>query len=246
MTGLLLLFILGGYGGHGGYKKEEIKTDSNGKKGKAKKGSKKAQGAAKEQKADKDAAKDAAKEATKDAAKEATKDAAKEATKDAQGAQAQATAVPKPGQQPQTLNWGNVQLAAGNQQAAPAAKPSEVMDESQGGGVKNWWKVGDGHVHWGHDHWGSPHHVHHGGGGWEYGHTGMKHAHGHFRDEVSIMIIDNSLQGCFFLNWLFLSSCIDVFDSLTRCLFISYRKHSLFRFILSCSLHYHLIYTYSL
>ena len=162
--------ILGGYGGHGGYKKEEIKAKNEEKKEKSKKENKKKKekNASKEKKADKDAA----------------KVVAKDATKNAQAANTQATAVPKPGQQAQTLNWGDVQLATGNQQAVPIAKPNEVTDESQGGGVKNWWKVGDGHVHWGHDHWGSPHHVHHGGGGWEYGHTGMKHGHGHFRDEV--------------------------------------------------------------
>ena len=161
--------ILGGYG-HGGYKKEEIKAKTEEKKEKSKENKKqKGKIASKEKKAVKDAA----------------KVAAKDAAKSVQAANIQATAVPKPGQQAQTLNWGDVQLAAGNQQAVPMAKPNEITDESQGGGVKNWWKVGDGHVHWGHDHWGSPHHVHHGGGGWEYGHTGMKHAHGHFRDEVS-------------------------------------------------------------
>ena len=168
--------ILGGYGCHGGYKKEEIKAEDSIKKGKAKKNSKKSKeaGATKDKKAEKDAAKTA----EKDAAKTATKDAAKAAEV------ANTQAVPKPGQQAQQLNWGNVQLATSNKQSTPALNPSEVMDKSQGGGVKNWWKVGDGCVHWGHDHWGGPHHLHPCGGGWEYGHTGMKHGHGYYRDEV--------------------------------------------------------------
>ena len=160
--------ILGGYGCHGGYKKEEIKPSNSNKNEKAKKDSKKS----KEAGATKD------KKAGKDAAKAATKDAAKAAEI------ANTQAVPKPGQQTQQLNWGNVQLAASGKPSTPAVNPSEVVDKSQGGGVKNWWKVGDGCVHWGHDHWGTPHHLHPCGGGWEYGHTGMKHGHGHFRDEV--------------------------------------------------------------
>ena len=81
------------------------------------------------------------------------------------------------------------------------------MDNAQEGGVKNWWKVGDGHVHWGHDHWGSPHHVHHGGGGWEYGHTGMKHGHGHFRNEVKRYL--RGISWLPFSDWLFEVGFVD-------------------------------------
>ena len=163
----------GGGGGYGGYKKEEIKTEDAGK-AKDKKQDDKKQDEKKQGKNKK------AKEAVE--TKKAEKEDEKEVEKTEEKAQAAAVPVQQPGQQAQanSLNWGNLKLTANGKQGAA----STPVDQSRDSGIKNWWKVGDGHVHWGHDHWGSPHHVHHGGGGWEYGHTGMKHGHGHFRDEV--------------------------------------------------------------
>ena len=170
---MFFIFLIGGhhggYGG-GGYKKDKTEEKEDSKK-EAEKSKKEDAKAAKEDKKGAKKAKKAEGKATEDKA------------------QAAAVPVPQPGQAAApTLNWGNLKLATSDKPDASATKSNEeapVAEEQSQGNVKNWWKVGDGHVHWGHDHWGPAHDAHHHGGGWEYGHTGMKHGHGHFKSEVN-------------------------------------------------------------
>ena len=176
---MFLILIVGHHGGYGvgGYKKDKTGDKQDSKK-EAKKSKKEDAKMAKEDKKEPKKAEKANGKATEDKA------------------QAAAVPVPQPGQAAApALNWGNLKLATSDKPDASATKSNEeapVAEEQSQGNVKNWWKVGDGHVHWGHDHWGPAHDVHHHGGGWEYGHTGMKHGHGYYKSQV-IKVSDASL-----------------------------------------------------